>query len=397
MAGITQQLIEKERLRQEHNIELIASENFVSEAVMRAVGSCLTNKYAEGYPYKRLTGNVGRYYGGTEHVDAIEEHCCNQFRYLFKTDMHVNVQPHSGSAANMAAFMTLLGPRDPVLSMRLSSGGHLSHGTSMNFSGKFYSNYHYDVDHTGYIDYDKVERLAKSLRPKLIIAGASAYSRTIDFEFFAWLAEKVGAFFMADIAHIAGLVATGHHPSPFGYADIITTTTHKTLRGPRGGVVFCKPGMAKKLDSTVFPGIQGGPLMHVIAGKAVCAEEAMEPEFTRYIHDVVENSSAMANRFIELGYKVVSGGTDNHMFLLDLSDLDISGKEAQDILDSHGITLNKNAIPNDPRPPKETSGVRIGTAAMTTKGFTKQNFVEVANIIDTILRGAQHDNHPGRP
>ena len=378
-------LIQEEERRQETTIELIASENFVSNDVLRAVGSCLTNKYAEGYPSERASGNRGRYYGGTYVVDKIEEYCCDLFKQLYNTDYHVNVQPHCGSAANMAAYFTLLRPGDRILSMSLDCGGHLSHGARVSFSGKLYNVFHYGVNAEGFIDYDEVERLAKECRPNLIVAGASAYSRIIDFERFRSITDTVGAYLVVDMAHIAGLIAAGEHPTPFGFADMITTTTHKTLRGPRGGLVFCKPEYANALDKTVFPCLQGGPLMHVIAGKAVCAEEAMADSYKEYIKQVICNASTMANEFINLGYKVVSGGTDNHLFLLDLTPIGVSGRYAQEKLDAEGITLNKNAIPNDPRPPKETSGVRIGTAAMTTKGYKAEQFINVARLIHKIL------------
>lgn len=381
-------LIEKEQKRQASNIELIASENFVSDAVMKAVGSCLTNKYAEGYPKVSSigTGNQGRYYGGCECVDEVENYCREQWQKVFDTDYHVNVQPHSGASANLAAFMAVLTPGDTVLSMSLANGGHLSHGSPANVSGKLFNIVSYDVDQDGWIDMDDVERKAKQYRPRLLLAGASAYSRIIDFARFAQIAQEVGAVFMVDMAHIAGLVASGDHPSPFGKADIITTTTHKTLRGPRGGLIFCKPEWAKKVDSAVFPCTQGGPLMHVIAGKAVAAEEAQTPEFAEYIHQVVANCKAMCDEFVRLGYRAITGGTDNHLFLLDLTPIGISGKQAQETLDLNGITLNKNCIPGETRKPQEASGIRIGTAAMTTKGYKEEDFVRVARQIDAILR-----------
>ena len=367
-------------------MELIASENFASENVLRAVGSCLTNKYSEGYPAHRAMGNQGRYYGGCHVVDELEEYCIAKWKEVFATDYHVNVQPHSGSSANMAAYMALLQPGDTVLSMSLANGGHLTHGSPVNFSGKLYDLHFYDVDGDGLIDYDGMERMALALRPKLIIAGASAYSRTIDFARFAAAAKEAGAYFMVDMAHIAGLVAAGEHPSPFGLADIITTTTHKTLRGPRGGMIFCRPALARKVDSAVFPGMQGGPLEHVIAGKAVAAEEALTPAYRTYIHNVVANCKAMAETFTAMGYHVVTGGTDNHLFLLDLTDTGLTGGEVQERLDGCGITLNKNCVPGDKRPPSQTSGVRIGTAAMTTKGYTAEDFRRVAHRIDEVVR-----------
>ena len=379
-------LIAQEEQRQSTTVELIASENFASENVLRAVGSCLTNKYSEGYPAHRTMGNQGRYYGGCHVVDELEEYCIAKWKEVFATDYHVNVQPHSGSSANMAAYMALLQPGDTVLSMSLANGGHLTHGSPVNFSGKLYDLHFYDVDGDGLIDYDGMERMALALRPKLIIAGASAYSRTIDFARFAAAAKEAGAYFMVDMAHIAGLVAAGEHPSPFGLADIVTTTTHKTLRGPRGGMIFCRPALAKKVDSAVFPGMQGGPLEHVIAGKAVAAEEALTPAYRTYIHNVVANCKAMAAEFTAMGYHVVTGGTDNHLFLLDLTDTGLTGGEVQERLDGCGITLNKNCVPGDKRPPSQTSGVRIGTAAMTTKGYTAEDFCRVARRIDEVLR-----------
>lgn len=379
-------LIAQEEQRQATTVELIASENFASENVLRAVGSCLTNKYSEGYPAHRAMGNQGRYYGGCHVVDELEEYCIAKWKEVFATDYHVNVQPHSGSSANMAAYMALLQPGDTVLSMSLANGGHLTHGSPVNFSGKLYDLHFYDVDGDGLIDYDGMERMALALRPKLIIAGASAYSRTIDFARFAAAAKEAAAYFMVDMAHIAGLVAAGEHPSPFGLADIITTTTHKTLRGPRGGIIFCRPALARKVDSAVFPGMQGGPLEHVIAGKAVAAEEALTPAYRTYIHNVVANCKAMAETFTAMGYHVVTGGTDNHLFLLDLTDTGLTGGEVQERLDGCGITLNKNCVPGDKRPPSQTSGVRIGTAAMTTKGYTAEDFRRVAHRIDEVVR-----------
>ena len=387
MASRVFDLIGQEELRQATTVELIASENFVSSDVLRAVGSCLTNKYSEGYPAHRAMGNQGRYYGGCHIVDELEEYCVSKWKEVFSTDYHVNVQPHSGSSANLAAYMALLQPGDTVLSMSLSNGGHLTHGSPVNFSGRLYDLHFYDVDDDGFIDYDGMERMALALRPKLIIAGASAYSRTIDFARFAAAAQEVGACFMVDMAHIAGLVAAGEHPSPFGLADVITTTTHKTLRGPRGGLIFCRPELAKKVDSAVFPGTQGGPLQHVIAGKAVAAEEALTPAFRAYARSVVANCRAMAAEFMAMGYRVVTGGTDTHLFLLDLTDTGLTGKEVQEELDRCGITLNKNCVPGDRRSPFQTSGVRIGTAAMTTRGYTAEDFCRTARRIDEVIRG----------
>ena len=383
------EIIAAEQARQNITVELIASENFVSENVMKAVGSCLTNKYSEGYPAQRPSGNRGRFYGGCQYVDELEEYCCRQWQAVFQTDYHVNVQPHSGSSANLAAYMSVLKPGDTILAMSLNNGGHLTHGSPVNFSGKLFHMEFYGVDENGFIDYEDVRRKARECRPQLILAGASAYSRTIDFPAFADAAREAGAYFMVDMAHIAGLVAAGDHPSPFGLADIITTTTHKTLRGTRGGLIFCRPELAKRVDSAVFPGGQGGALQHVIAGKAVTAEEASTEEFREYIHAVVRNCRAMCDEFISMGYKVVTGGTDNHLFLLDLTDTGLTGKAVQDELDRHGITLNKNCVPNESRSPQQTSGVRIGTAAMTTKGYTEQDFIAVARQIDRIIRDMQ--------
>ena len=382
-------LVEKEYLRQKNNVELIASENYCSEAVMAACGSCLSWKYAEGYPaapVKRTSGNKGRYYGGTEFVDQLEEYCCDLWRKVFNTDYHVNVQPHSGSQANFAAYKSVLEPGDTVLGLNLDNGGHLTHGSGVNFSGKLYNVISYDVDANGRIDMEDVRKKAQELKPKLILTGASAYSRVIDFPAFAEIAKEVGAYFMVDMAHIAGLVAAGEHPSPFGYADIVTTTTHKTLRGPRGGLIFARPELAKKVDSAVFPYAQGGPLCHIIAGKAVCAEEAMKPEFKTYQHQVRLNCAALADEFTKMGYKVVTGGTDNHVFLLDLSDELFSGKDLQVECDKNGITLNKNCVPNEKRSPMQTSGVRIGTAPMTTRGYLEDDFRNVAHRIDDVVK-----------
>lgn len=380
------EFIEKEYNRQKNNVELIASENYCSEAVLAACGSCLSWKYAEGYPYVRTSGNKGRYYGGTEFVDGLEEYCCDMWKKVFDTDYHVNVQPHSGSQANFSAFRALIEPGDTILSLSLDNGGHLTHGSSVNFSGKLYDVQFYDVDDRGYIDMEDVRKKALKLRPKLILTGASAYARIIDFKAFAEIAKEVDAFFMVDMAHIAGLVAGGVHPSPFGYADVITTTTHKTLRGPRGGLVFGRPELAKKIDSAVFPYAQGGPLEHIIAGKAVCAEEALAPGFKDYAKKVVENCAALCDEFIKLGYEVVTGGTDNHVFLLNLSGFPFSGRDLQERCDENGITLNKNAVPNDKRSPMQTSGVRIGTAPMTTRGFEEEDFRKVARRIDVIIK-----------
>lgn len=380
------ELIEKEYNRQKNNIELIASENYCSEAVLAACGSCLSWKYAEGYPYVRTTGNTSRYYGGTKYVDELEEYCCDLWKKVFDTDYHVNVQPHSGSQANFAAYKALINTGDTILSMSLDNGGHLTHGSSVNFSGKLYDMVFYDVDERGFIDMEDVRNKALECKPKLILAGASAYSRIIDFKGFAEIAKEVGAYFIVDMAHIAGLVAGGEHPTPFGYADIVTTTTHKTLRGPRGGLIFGRPELAKKIDSAVFPYAQGGPLEHIIAGKAVCAEEALRPEYKEYAHQVVLNCAALCDEFLKMGYDIITGGTENHLFLLDLSKFSFSGKELQERLDEVGITLNKNCVPNEKRTPKETSGVRIGTAPMTTRGYKEDDFREVARKIDKVIK-----------
>ena len=386
------EIIEKERQRQEKNVELIASENFVSENVLKAVGSCVINKYSEGYAPNN-DGNKGRYYGGCQYIDELEVYCCQKWKEVFNTDYHVNVQPHSGSQANFAAYMSILEPSDKILAMDLNNGGHLTHGSSVNFSGKLYNFEFYRTDSNGYIDYEDLKEKIASFRPKLVVAGASAYPRIIEFKKIRELIDEemskdpeYKCYFMVDMAHIAGLVAAGQHPSPFGLADIITTTTQKTLRGARGGMIFCKKELAKKVDSALFPGSQGGPLQNMIAGKAVAAEEALTDEYKQYIKQVVVNAKAMANEFVKLGYKVVTGGTDNHMFLLDLTDLNISGKVVQDLLDEHFITVNKNCVPNEKRSPKETSGVRIGTPAMTTKGWAEKDFIQCADNIDKIIK-----------
>ena len=404
MYEVIKKLIEKEALRQSENIELIASENFVSPMVLEAMGSCLTNKYAEGYPAERSSGNKGRYYGGCEVVNEIEEYCCNLWRKVFNTNYHVNVQPHSGSQANACAYAAVLDPGDTILAMSLDNGGHLTHGSSVNFSGKLYNVKFYNVDENGFIDYEDLENKIRYYEPKLVLAGASAYSRIIDFERIYKIIQSIKLdnfiafdrdycpYFMVDMAHIAGLVAAGEHPSPFGFADIITTTTHKTLRGPRGGLIFCKPELAKKIDSAVFPGNQGGPLMHVIAAKAVCAEEAMTDEYKEYIKNVVKNCKTMAEEFINLGYDVVTGGTDNHLFLLDFSRTHphLTGKMVQDELDKYKITANKNCVPNEKRSPAQTSGLRIGTAAMTTKGWDESDFIDCVYWIDGIIKSMKN-------
>lgn len=370
--------IKKEEERQKHNIELIASENFVSEAVLEAVGSILTNKYAEGYPN-------ARYYGGCEYIDQIEELARNRAKELFGAE-HANVQPHSGSQANMAVYMTVLQPGDTVLGMDLSNGGHLTHGSKVNFSGKLYNFIAYGVKEDGYIDYEDVERKAMEYKPKLILAGASAYPRKIDFKKFREIADKIGAYFMVDMAHIAGLVCAGEHESPVPYADFVTSTTHKTLRGPRSGLILCKEQYAKALDKTIFPGIQGGPLEHVIAGKAVCFKEAMQPEFKQYAHQVVVNARKLAEELVKRDFNLVSGGTDNHLMLIDLRSKGLTGKEATLLLDEVNITVNKNAVPNDPEKPMVTSGIRIGTPAVTTRGLKEEDMVKLAEAIDLTLQ-----------
>ena len=366
--------IESEYNRQRGNIELIASENFVSPAVLAAAGTVLTNKYAEGLPGKR-------YYGGCECVDVVEKIAQERALELFGAD-HVNVQPHSGASANLAVYFALVKPGDTVMGMNLSEGGHLTHGSPVNMSGAYHNIVPYGVDpETHRIDYDKLEKTAKECQPKMIIAGASAYPRVIDFERFAHIAKSVGAYFVVDMAHIAGLVAAGVHPSPVPYADVVTTTTHKTLRGPRGGIILCKEELAKQIDKAVFPGTMGGPLMHIIAAKAVCFGEALKPEFITYQKQVVANASALANALMQCGFDLVSGGTDNHLMLVDLRKFNITGKELEHRLDEVGITLNKNAIPNDPEKPFVTSGVRIGTPAVTSRGFGETDMAEIARLI----------------
>lgn len=376
--------IENELKRQQEHIELIASENYVSKAVLEAQGSVLTNKYAEGYSGKR-------YYGGCEYVDIIETLAINRACRLFNAK-YANVQPHSGSTANMAAYGALLEPYDIILGMSLDAGGHLTHGYNRNFSGRLYKSYSYGLDSNGYIDYDEVERIAKEVKPKLIVAGASAYSRIIDFKRFKQIAEEVGAYLMVDMAHIAGLVAAGLHPSPLDYADIVTSTTHKTLRGPRGGLILTNNlEIAKKVNSYVFPGIQGGPLMHVIAAKAVAFKEALSDGFKLYAKDVVKNCQALAEKLKSLGYKLVSGGTDNHLVLVDVyGSVGITGKMAETILHSVNITCNKNAIPNDPLKPTIASGIRLGTAAVTTRGLNTEECILIAELIDKALRNYQN-------
>lgn len=373
-----------EKIRQQGNIELIASENFVSEAVMEAQGSVLTNKYAEGYPGKR-------YYGGCEHVDVVENIARDRLKEIFGAE-HANVQPHSGSQANMAVYMTVLEQGDTVLGMNLSHGGHLTHGSSVNFSGIQYNFVEYGVDEvTETIDYSEVREKAIEHKPKMIVAGASAYSRTLDFAKFREIADEVGAYLMVDMAHIAGLVAAGEHPNPVPHAHFVTSTTHKTLRGPRGGLILTTEEFAKKIDKTIFPGIQGGPLMHVIASKAVAFGEAQQPEFKTYIQQVVKNAKALANCLIDEGIDVVSGGTDNHLLLVNLRSLELTGKVAEKVLDEVGITVNKNTIPFDTTSPFVTSGIRIGTPAVTSRGFKEPEMKEIASIIAKLLKNIEDE------
>ena len=371
--------IKAEMERQNSHIELIASENWVSKAVMAAMGSPLTNKYAEGYPGKR-------YYGGCQCVDVVEDLARERAKKLFGCE-YVNVQPHSGAQANMAVMFAMLEPGDKIMGMNLDHGGHLTHGSPVNMSGKYFDVAHYGVNEDGVIDYDEVLRIAKEHQPKLIVAGASAYARTIDFKRFREIADEVGAYLMVDIAHIAGLVATGLHPSPIPYAHVTTTTTHKSLRGPRGGMIMCSEEMNKKFNfnKAVFPGIQGGPLMHVIAGKAVCFKEALQPEYKTYMEQVVRNAKALCNGLKSRGVKIVSGDTDNHLMLVDLSGTDISGKELEKRLDDAHVTANKNTIPNDPRSPFVTSGVRLGTPAVTTRGMKEEDMDKIAEIIAMVI------------
>jgi glycine hydroxymethyltransferase len=378
--------MEAELRRQEEHVELIASENYASPRVLEAQGSVLTNKYAEGYPHRR-------YYGGCENVDVAEDLAIARAKELFGA-AYANVQPHSGSQANVAVFTALLEPGDTILGMSLAHGGHLTHGAKPNFSGRFYHAVQYGLDlDSGEIDYDQVEALAKEHRPKLIISGFSAYSRVVDWERFGSIASSVGAYHMADIAHVAGLVAAGVYPSPIAFADVVTTTTHKTLRGPRGGLIVARENdeLTRKFNSLVFPGTQGGPLMHVIAGKAVAFKEALEPDFRAYQEQVVANARTMAGALMERGYKIVSGGTDNHLFLLDLIDKDITGKDADAALGRANITVNKNAVPNDPRSPFVTSGLRMGTPAITTRGFREDECATLAGWIADVLDDIEND------
>lgn len=382
-------LIEKEQERQNHNIELIASENFCSKEVREAAGSILTNKYAEGYPGHR-------YYGGCVNVDAVEDLARNRACELFGAE-HANVQPHSGSQANMGVYMSVLQPGDRVLGMDLAAGGHLTHGAKVSFSGKLYEFHSYGVDkNTERIDYDAVDRLAMEVQPKIIVAGASAYARVIDFKEFRRIADHCGALLMVDMAHIAGLVATGYHMSPVPYADFVTTTTHKTLRGPRGGMIMCKEQYAKQLDKAIFPGIQGGPLCHIVAAKAACLYEAMQPEYKAYIKQLLDNCQVLANTLQEEGFRLVSGGTDNHLVLVDTMSMGVTGKEAEAALDDVNITANKNAIPFDQQKPNITSGLRLGTAAMTTKGFKEEDFRQVAKWIAEVVKNKNDEELKAR-
>ena len=367
--------IELECARQRRNLELIASENIVSEPVMMAMGTVLTNKYAEGYPGKR-------YYGGCEDVDIVENIAIERARKLFGFD-YANVQPHSGAQANMAAFVAMVQPGDTVMGMNLNHGGHLTHGSPVNFSGLYFNIVPYGVNDEGFIDYDEMERIAVENKPKLIIAGASAYGRTIDFKRFREVADKVGAYLMVDMAHIAGLVAAGLHPSPIPYADVVTTTTHKTLRGPRGGMILANKEAAEKFNfnKAIFPGTQGGPLEHVIAGKAVCFGEALKPEFKEYQEQVVKNAKALAAALVKQGFNILTGGTDNHLMLIDLRGMEVTGKELQNRCDEVYLTLNKNAVPNDPRSPFVTSGVRVGTPAVTSRGLKEEDMEKIAECI----------------
>ncbi|MBT9538134.1 MAG: serine hydroxymethyltransferase [Nitrospirae bacterium] len=381
--------IQGEIEREKQKIVLIASENYASSAVLEAQGSVFTNKYAEGYPNKR-------YYGGCEYADIVENLAIGRAKKLFGAE-HVNVQPHSGTQANMAVYFAFLKPGDTILGMNLSHGGHLSHGASVNFSGMLYKSISYGVNkETGYIDYDEVRRLAVKNKPKMILVGASAYSRTLDFKTFSEIAKEAGAYLTADIAHIAGLVAAGIHPSPVPYADFVTTTTHKTLRGPRGGMIMCRAEYAKAIDKMIFPGIQGGPLVHVIAAKAVAFKEALNDGFKEYQKKVIENAKKLADELIKRGFRIISGGTDNHLMLVDLANKGITGKKAEEALDEAGITVNKNSIPYDERPPAITSGMRLGTPCVTTRGMGEAEMTEIAEIIDEVLKNNSDEAKIGR-
>jgi glycine hydroxymethyltransferase len=372
--------IQKERDREHEKIVLIASENYVSKAVLETQGSIFTNKYAEGYPSRR-------YYGGCEYADIVENLAIERTKKIFGAE-HVNVQPHSGSQANMAVYFSVLKPGDTILGMRLNHGGHLSHGASVNFSGTLYKNVSYGVNKDGYIDYEEIKKLVSEHKPRMIVVGASAYSRLIDFKAFSDIAKEAGAYLLADIAHIAGLVAAGVHPSPVPHADFVTTTNHKTLRGPRGGMIMCRAEHAKAIDRMVFPGIQGGPLVHVIAAKAVALKEAMTEEFRAYQRSVVENAQTLAAELIKRGFNIISGGTDNHLMLIDLANKNITGKDADEALDKAGITVNKNAIPYDERPPAVTSGIRLGTPCITTRGMGKTEMIEIADLISSVINNS---------
>ena len=379
------ELIFQEKKRETSKILMIASENYASKAVMEAQGSLFTNKYAEGYPGRR-------YYGGCEYADEVERLAQERAKNLFNVE-HVNVQPHSGTQANMAVYFAMLQPGDTIMGMSLPHGGHLSHGSPVNFTGKLYKTVFYGVNkETGYIDMEEVRRLANEHKPKIIITGASAYPRIIDFKAFAEIAKEVGAYLMADIAHIAGLIVTGLHPSPVPYSDFITTTTHKTLRGPRGGIVMCKADYAKAIDKAVFPGIQGGPLVHVIAAKAVAFQEALSEDFKEYQQKVIKNAKTLAEALKKKGFKLVSDGTDNHLMLVDLTNFNITGKEAEEALDKAGITVNKNTIPFDTKPPTVTSGIRIGTPSVTTRGMGEQEMEEIAEIIERVIKNISNES-----
>lgn len=373
--------IQNEKNREHEKILLIASENYVSLPVLEALGSVFTNKYAEGYPGRR-------YYGGCEYADIVEDLAIERAKAIFGAD-HINVQPHSGSQANMAVYFAMLKPGDTILGMRLNHGGHLTHGASVNFSGMLYNHVPYGVNKDGYIDYDDVRKLAREHRPKMIVVGASAYSRVIDFKQFGEIAKEAGAWLMADIAHIAGLIAAGLHPSPVPYADFVTTTTHKTLRGPRGGMIMCRAEYAKAVDKLIFPGIQGGPLVHVIAAKAVALKEAMTDEFKAYQQCVIDNAKTLAEELTVHGFRIISGGTDNHLMLVDLTSKGITGKEAEEALDKAGITVNKNAIPYDERPPAVTSGIRLGTPCVTTRGMGKAEMKTIAGLIASVINNSR--------
>ncbi|OIP61692.1 MAG: serine hydroxymethyltransferase [Nitrospirae bacterium CG_4_9_14_3_um_filter_53_35] len=376
--------LQNEAIRENEQIVLIASENYVSENVLSVQGSIMTNKYAEGYPGKR-------YYGGCDYVDRVEDLARERAKEIFGAE-HANVQPHSGTSANLAVYLTVLKPGDRILGMSLAHGGHLSHGAAVNVSGQLYEPFTYGVSReTGRIDYDELRQIARSFKPKMIVAGASAYSRTIDFEKFREIADEVGAYLMADIAHIAGLIAAGLHPNPAPYADFVTSTTHKTLRGPRGGLILCKERYAKSIDRMIFPGLQGGPLMHIIAAKAVAFKEAMTPAFKEYQAQIIRNAKAMASEFTEKGYRIVSGGTDNHLMLVDLSGNGMTGDRAEKVLDRTGISLNKNVIPFDTAPPAVTSGIRVGAPIITTRGMKENEARQIVGFIDRVLKNMDHE------